>query len=163
MLEEDSIGDIINKMKYTDNIYYIVTLFDEVLNDLKQHQLFTNKNFTILGKKYEDNIIFTLVKKNTIRLDIFINEDSLEIHIDKTAETFVYSLEMIKNNEQHIKNVLKMIFTSKIKVKYCGKNYTKIYFIINNEVLNTFVFRKGLSFFKQKCNKKIYPPIFGEL
>ena len=67
MLAEDFIGDIINKMKYTDNIYYIVTLFDEVLNDLKQNQLFTNKNFTILGKKYEDNIIFTLVKK--IQLD----------------------------------------------------------------------------------------------
>lgn len=152
-------------MNFTENVLYTVSIFNKVFDNLNQEKLFNNKDFTFIGKPYVDNITLTLVKDDMIRLDIVIEEDGLEIHIDKTAETFCFNLKFIKNNEEFIKNIIKMIFLSKIKVEYCGKKYTKLYFINKHGiVIDTFTFRNsiwGLFISKRNCIEKIYVPIYS--
>lgn len=53
-----------------------------------------------------------------------------------------------------------MLFTSTIKVEYCGSNYTKIYFFDGNgECVKTLKYVTGL-YLKVGCQTKEFPPIY---
>lgn len=90
---------------------------------------------------------------------IFIN-NALQINIDRTNESFEWSDKQIKENIEEIKDFIKTLFTSRIKVEYCGANYTKIYFYSDSgECIKTFKYVTGL-YLKIGCQTKEYQSIY---
>lgn len=159
-------------MKFSETINYIVGIFDNVLEELGQSSLLSNKDFIFRGPQYEDYLELKSQKINSLGLSLHISDDGLEIHTDETPETYTYGLDFIENNEGHIKKTIKMLFTSTVRAEHCGKNYIKLFFIDGEgNVLDTFTFMEGfislMSFitgvtFCRKANKteKIYDPIY---
>ena len=155
-------------VKYNNNIIFLEKIISQALIDINQPVLLKNNDFKLLKNTthYKHYVVFTLKKTDKTSILFWLENGDLRIDIDRTSETYTYDMKFIKENEEYIKNIITMIFTCSIKVKYCGENYTKLYFINKKEkTLNTFSFTTGfLGFFglvsKKNCREKIYPPIY---
>lgn len=149
-------------MQHSEEVTYLEGLISKVFKSLGKPKLFKNTDFQIVGKEYENHVILTTNNNDLIRLDIILYNEGMEFHLDKTSETFSYGLEYIQENEASIVKIITMIFTSKIKVEYCGEKYTKLSFFAKEETpIYTHVYKKGLFTFKRKCIEKIYFPIYS--
>ena len=145
-------------------------LIDSVLIDLKQKPLDENSDF-ILDPKWNENhyIIIRFKKPKSISIKFEISYADFVIYIDRTEESYGWNYKFIEANKEYVIGMIKTIFTERIRVEYCGKNYTKIYFIDDKGITtNTLTYRFSLlSLFTFRWNcwiwnraEKIYDPIY---
>jgi hypothetical protein len=148
-------------VKYENEVYSIIELVNSVLQDLDINALEANKDFTIDELFHQEHYVkFLLKKPNSINLELIFINNALQINIDRTNESFEWSDKEIRENIEEIKCFLKMLFTSRIKVEYCGSNYTKISFYdVNGNCVKTLKYITGL-YLKFRCKVKEYKPIY---
>lgn len=152
-------------MKYSQEVLYNIDIINQALDSLGQIEVLKNKDF----KYYQDEIIsndwirLKLNKDNSIPLYLEVTGNEIRIDLDKAEEIISLSSDFIKKNKQEVINLLIMIFSSFIKMKYCDKNYIKFSFLDkNNNVLDSIEFYKNIIFsFKIKCQEKVYMPIYS--
>ena len=149
-------------MKYNKKIIFMEQVISKVLNIVHQPSLFKNNDFKLL-KGNSNDVIFSLIKRNSIELTFWLDCGELRIDLDRTRETFTVSYSDIKENEQQVVDYLTMVFTSTINVEHCGKHYTKLTFISGKgEVLDTLSYRDAIFAFRRNCQEKVYSPIYRE-
>jgi hypothetical protein len=148
-------------IKYENEVYSKIELINSVLKDIGIPSLKTNKDFTIDEHFHQEHYVkFSLQKTNCINLELIFINNALQINIDRTNESFEWSNKQIKENVEEIKSFVKVLFTSRIKVKYCGSNYTKISFFDGNGCnVKTLKYVSGL-YLKISCQSKEYSPIY---
>jgi hypothetical protein len=150
-------------MKYENGIYNKINLVNSVLDNLNVASLETNKDFITDESFHQEHYVkFLLQKPNCIELQLIFINNALQINIDRTNESFEWSDEQIQGNINDVKGFIKMLFTSVIKVEYCGSNYTKINFYDGNgDCVKTLKFVTGL-YLKAGCKTKEYKPIYSK-
>jgi len=150
-------------MKYNKEILDNIDIINQALILLERETLFFNKDFK-LNKDInsKDWIKLSLHKINRVPICLEITSGEIRIDIDRAEEVICISHNFIKENKENIIKLIVMILSSFIKVKYCGKGYTKIFFLDkNNKVLDAIEHYKNILFsLKLKCKEHIYMPIY---
>lgn len=148
-------------MKYERGIYNKMELVNSVLERLDVGSIEANEDFAIDELFHQEHYVkFLLQKPNCINMEFIFINNALQINIDRTNEAFEWSDKQIKENIEEIKDFIKMLFTSRIKVKYCGSNYTQIYFYNDSEqCVKILKYVTGL-YLKVGCKTKEYQPIY---
>ncbi|MBK7883795.1 MAG: hypothetical protein IPJ81_08335 [Chitinophagaceae bacterium] len=150
-------------MKYENEVYDKIDLVNSVLENLNVASLETNRDFIIDKSYYQEHYVkFLLQKPNCIELQLIFINNAIQINIDRTNETFEWSDKQIQKNINEVKGFIKMLFTSTIKVEYCGFNYTKIYFYdVSGNCVKNLKYVTGL-YLKFGCKIKEYKPIYSK-
>lgn len=92
-----------------------------------------------------------------IKLEVCFSNDGMVIGIDRIPEAFGWSINNFDLTE--ILDTIKMVFENKIKVKQCGRNFTRLDFIDeNNQMIKSLRFYTGI-FWPFSCEKSIMLPI----
>jgi hypothetical protein len=148
-------------MKYENEVTYKIELVNSILNELNALPLEINKDFIIDETFHQKHYVkFKIQIPGSIALQLIFVSDALQINIDRTNESFEWSNKQIEDNENAVKDFIKMIFTCSIMVKYCGLNYTKIYFYnADRHCIYTFKFITGF-YLNIHCKTKEYVPIY---
>lgn len=148
-------------MNYNNEILQKVNIIDNVLKELNQPGVLSNQDFNIDEISSEFYLkAYLNTPSNELSLNIILSNFDIQIDIDRVNEAFVWSNKQIKEEEQEIKDIIKMLFTSNIKVEYCGSNYTKLYFYNKNRIcIKTSKYITGL-YLKVMCKTKEYRPIY---
>ncbi|MCH9740224.1 MAG: hypothetical protein K0U38_05230 [Epsilonproteobacteria bacterium] len=150
-------------MLYDEKVMFTEKVISSALLKINQLSLFENEDFEPLKGKIhsKDYVVLQLTNPNTIELLFWLECGDLRIDIDRTNETFVYDYDSVVSDRAEIVNLITMIFTSNIKVEYCGEHYTNLYFMNQDgKVLDSLRYRDALFAFRKKCVEKIYPPIY---
>jgi len=150
-------------MNYSQEVIYILDIFNEVLDRLNKINLLENKDFKINNKVFSEHWIrISLNKTNSIPIYIEIMSSEMRIDLDIAEELFQININDIKKDRESIITLIKMILTSTIKMEYCGKSYRKFYFIdYKNNILDIIEYYKNTLFsLKLNCKEKIYLPIY---
>ncbi|MCB0740983.1 MAG: hypothetical protein R2796_07660 [Chitinophagaceae bacterium] len=148
-------------MKYENEVYSKIELVNSVLESLNVSSLESNKDFIIDESFHQEHYVkFLLQKPSCIELQLIFISNALQINIDRTNESFEWSDKQIQENINDVKGFIKMLFTSTIKVEYCGSNYTKLYFYdVSGNCVKTLKYVTGL-YLKFNCKTKEYKPIY---
>lgn len=152
-------------MNYVENVQYIEEIINNVLLKLGQSMLFENSDFKPRGPQYDDYVELDLNKTDSICMKIEIYYNGLKIFIGNFPEAYDYDIEYIRANEDLIRNIIEMIFTTTIKQEFCGKSYSKLSFIDDGQnTIKTITYKRGfLGLFNYKgkdCREEIYSPIY---
>ncbi|MCG3167164.1 MAG: hypothetical protein POELPBGB_02948 [Bacteroidia bacterium] len=149
-------------MDYEKTVKNKIDIINSVFESINVPELLSNQDFIVDNNfHFEHCVKFILRKPNAINLELVLISDALQINIDRTMETFEWSNSQISKDIIDVKNLIKILFTSRIKVEYCGSNYTKLYFIDKyDNYLKTLKYIKGL-YFKIGCEIKEYEPIYS--
>lgn len=140
-------------------------MLNEILNSLGEVSLYEHKDFYFdkdLNYNHWTKIKFK--RENSIQINFEITNRDFRLDIDRIEEALYISYDDLIENKKEIKNFIVMIFTSLIRVEYCGKRYTKIFFVAKNGIIiDSIEFYKNTFFrFKYKCQEITYTPIFPE-
>lgn len=148
-------------MKYENEIIQKLDLVNSALERLNVKPLFINEDFSLDSTFHQEHYVkFFLNKPDCIKLELVFINNALQINIDRINESFEWSENQIKENANDVKDFIKMIFTTTIKVEYCGSNYTKIHFIdIDENCVKTLKYVTGI-YLKIGCLIKEYKPIY---
>jgi len=148
-------------MEYEKEVSYKIDLVNSALNNVKSLHLSENNDFLIdLSFNYKHYIKYSLKKLDCINIDLILTSDALQIDVDRVNEAFVWSDKQVIEDKNVIENFIKMLFTSTIKVKYCGPHYTKLYFFDDQRhCVKTLKYITGL-YLKIGCKTKEYQPIY---
>ena len=95
-----------------------------------------------------------------INCTITLTPYGTQVDVDRAIEIYYVGMEYINNNKIEYKAFFQTLLTSKIKVEYCGSNYTKIYFY--NDIGNCIRTLKYVTGFYLRigCKTKEYHPIY---
>lgn len=146
-------------MNYSDKIQYQVDYVNSLLKEYNEAPLFDNNNFIVDYMSWTEYLKVIFNKEDSIGFSIIFSSNEFQINIDRTNESLDLSSENFSISKSVVKELLDCLFKSRIKVEYCGPNYTKIYFY--NEVgdcVKTLKYVTGL-YIKFGCNVKEYKPI----
>jgi hypothetical protein len=148
-------------IKYENEVYSKIELVNSVLKSLDIASLEANKDFTIDEQFHQEHYVkFLLQRSNCINLELIFINNALQINIDRTNESFEWSNNQIQENTEEVKDIIKMLFTSRIKVEYCGYNYTKLYFYnVSGNCVKSLKFVTGL-YLKVGCKTMEHSPIY---
>lgn len=147
-------------IKYSEEIILQMDFLDNLLDQYGQPPILSNSLFEIDELSWEYYLKAKFRKDSFINFDLILTESGTLIEIDRTIETLGFDLKKIETFKILIEEYIKIIFTCTIMVKYCGHNYTKIYFFNSQgEVVKTVRFISGL-FWKFGCTTKTYSPIY---
>lgn len=148
-------------MRYEKEIINKLDLINSVLKNLDVASLEANEDFTIDEQFHQEHYIkFLLQKPYCVNLELILINNALQINLDRANESFEWSNLQINENIEEIKSFIKMLFTSIIKVEYCGSHYTKIYlYNESGNCIKTLKYVTGL-YLKVGCKIKEYPPIY---
>lgn len=150
-------------MKYVIDVSNKIELVNSVLKELNVASLETNKDFRIDDSFYQGHYVkFLLRKADCIHLELIFIDNAFQINLDRTNESFEWSNNQIQKNSEEIKGILKMLFTSRIVIEYCGSNFTKVYFFNDRTCIKTLKYVTGL-YLKIGCKTREYPPIYHML
>lgn len=139
-----------------------VTLINEVLSSLKQFLLLENQDFILDEMTAERYLKLKYTSSNHINFMITISPFGTTVDVDRAMEVYDVGKEYIINNKSDYKAFFIMLFTSRIKVEYCGSNYTKIYFLDDNgDCVKTLKHVTGL-YLKVGCKTMEYPSIYSK-
>lgn len=149
-------------MEYEKEILYKLDLVNSVLEEINVPHLQTNQDFFVDESFHQKHYIrFKFQKQNSITLELVFSSESLQINMDRTNESFEWSEYQIKENPKSVKDIFRMILTSSIKIKYCGANYTEIFFYDKKgNMVKTLKYIRGL-YLKLGCTTKEYKPIYN--
>ena len=147
-------------MKLVQQITEQVNLINEVLVNVNQSALLENSNFLIDEMSSERYLKVKYDSLGHISFTIVLTPLGIQVDVDRAIEAYDVGIEYFNNNKTEFKNLIKMLFTSRIKVEYCGSNYTKIYFYdVSGSQVKTFKYVTGL-YLKVGCKIKEYHPIY---
>jgi hypothetical protein len=148
-------------MNYESEVYNKIYLVNSVLESLNVAPLETSIDFIIDESFHQEHYVkFLLQKPNCINLELIFINNTLQINIDRTNESFEWSNKLIQENIKEVKGFINMLFTSTIKVEYCGSKYTKIYFYDDSgNCVKTLKYVTGL-YLKVGCKTKEYQPVY---
>lgn len=148
-------------MKLVQQITEQVDLINEVLVNLNQSALLENSSFLIDEMSSERYLKVKYDSLSHISFTIVLTPLGIQVDVDRAIEAYDVGIEYFNNNKTEFKNLIKMLFTSRIKVEYCGSNYTKIYFYdVRGSQVKTFKYVTGL-YLKVGCITKEYHPIYA--
>jgi hypothetical protein len=148
-------------MEYELNIKYMIDIVNSALININRLPLSSNEDFFIDAHgNYEHYVKYTLKKNYCIGFDLILVNDYLQLDIDRVSEAYVWSIEQVRNEKNKIIEFLEALFTSTIKVEYCGSNYTKLYMINSEGNCIKTLKVTGLTYLKVNCTTKEYPPIY---
>jgi hypothetical protein len=148
-------------MEYSEKIIYQVDYINSLLSAYNEVPIFKNKNFIIDEMSWIEYLKITFKKANHISFDIICSSSEFLINIDRTNEALDLSFNDFNKFKPIINDFLNFLFTCRVKVEYCGSNYTKIYFFDNNEkCVKTLKYVTGL-YLKIGCKIKEYQPILN--
>ena len=149
-------------MKYSDKILNQVDYINSLLKTYNEKSIFENKNFIVDEMSWTEYLKITFKKADSISFDIICSSNEFQINIDRTNEALDFSLSDFNKNKPLVKDFLDFVFTCKVKVKYCGSYYTKIYFYNDSGVcVKSLKFITGL-YLKIGCQTKEYPSIYNK-
>ena len=116
---------------YSDNLLYWKNLIDDVLINIGEPNLETNKSVIFSPEEYaiynsNSFASFRFKNKESIDIVIVIIDDILRIDIEGLFEFREYFIDDIKNNENILKEELILLFTSEVRVEYYCEDYIKI-------------------------------------
>ncbi|MEZ4912404.1 MAG: hypothetical protein R2774_16305 [Saprospiraceae bacterium] len=149
-------------MKWYFEIKEQVNLINEVLISLKQPLLLENQYFIIDEMTAEYYLRLKYSAPSRINFIITISPHGTSIDVDRAMEAFNVGIEFINNNKADYRALFLILFTSRIKIEYCGSNYTKIYFYDESgHCVKTLKYVTGL-YLKIGCKTKEYPPIYSK-
>ena len=147
-------------MELVQEITEQVNLINEVLVNMNQSTLLENSNFLIDEMSSERYLKVKYDSLSHISFTIVFTPLGIQVNVDRATEAYDVGIEYFNSNKAEFKNLIKMLFTSRIKVEYCGSNYTKIYFYdIGGSQVKTFKYVTGL-YLKVGCKIKEYHPIY---
>lgn len=147
-------------MELVQEITEQVNLINEVLVNMNQSTLLENSNFLIDEMSSERYLKVKYDSLSHISFTIVFTPLGIQVDVDRAIEAYDVGIEYFNSNKAEFKNLIKMLFTSRIKVEYCGSNYTKIYFYdIGGSQVKTFKYVTGL-YLKVGCKIKEYHPIY---
>lgn len=148
-------------MNYNIHIVEKMRLIDTVLKELNQPVIFENPDFNIneISSEFYLNVEHH-TPRDTPTLNIILSNFDIQIDIDRVNEAFMWTNKQIKEEEEEIKVTVKMLFTSNIKIEYCGSNYTKLYFYNSKGVcVKILRYITGL-YLKFNCKTRDYNSIY---
>ncbi|MBX2923855.1 MAG: hypothetical protein KF746_16750 [Chitinophagaceae bacterium] len=149
-------------MKYSDKIIHMVDYINSLLKKYNETPIFNNKNFIVDGMGWEEYLKITFKKTDSISFEIIFSSNDFQINIDRAHEAVDLSYSDFNDNKLIIKDFFEILFTCGVKVKYCGSNYTKIYFFDSSEnCVKTLKYVTGL-YLKVSCQTKKYQPIYAK-
>lgn len=147
-------------MSYDKKIFEGVEIVNNALKQLKAFQILDSPDFSIDKISHKNYLKIDLRKSNNVDLSIIITLDGIQINIDRVNEGVEWSYSQYEKSQDEVINLIKIIFTSEIRVQYCGTKYTKIlFFDKKKECLKTIKSIEGL-YLKINCKIKKYPPIY---
>lgn len=148
-------------MKYEDNVIRKIKFIDSVFNRFSVAGILSNNDFIICDDfHFVDYVKFRLIKNDCIKLELVVTYNSFQINLDRTNETFEWSEEQFNENVEEIESIIEIVFTSLVVVKYCGLNYTKIYFIDHTGFcVKTLKYITGF-YLRINCKSVKYNPIY---
>lgn len=147
-------------MDLKEEIIYQIGLLNEVLEFVGEPTLFKNSSFVINEISHSMYLKIYFVKTNNIEIILMFALDGIQISIDRIDEAYEMDMQKIYENPFELKSFLAMLFTSKILVKYCGKNYTKLYFYDSNGNRIKSITSINGFYHKLNCNEICYEPIY---
>ena len=115
-------------MKLIREIHEQVNLINEVLIYLEQSVLLENQDFILDEMTSERYLKLKYTSQIHINCTITLTPYGTQVDVDRAIEIYYVGMEYINNNKIEYKAFFQTLLTSKIKVEYCGSNYTKIYF-----------------------------------
>lgn len=149
-------------MEYSDKILNQVNYINSLLKGYNEEPIFDNKNFIVDEMSWSEYLKITFRKSDSISFQLICSSCEFQINIDRTNEALDLSSTDFSKYKPLIKNFLDFLFTSKVKVEYCGSNYTKIYFYDDNgNCVKTLKYVTGL-YLKFGCKIKEYKPIYSK-
>jgi len=147
-------------MKYSDKIIYQVDYINSLLKEYNEKPIFDNKHFIINGMSWEEYLKLTFKKIDSINFEIICSSNEFQINIDRVNEALDLSYSDFFKNKLIVKDFFFFLFKCRIKIDYCGSNYTKIYFFDDGgNCVKTMKYVTGL-YLKVGCKTKEYPPIY---
>ncbi len=158
------------KFKYHENVLFQIEFINTVLREIGEKPIDINHQINIEPNGYEawhseECITFGIKNNNSAQLIIMCIFDEFRIDIEELSEFRGYSIEDMKKNESQIKNEIKQLFTSTIKMEYYCNDYIIITLLDKNKKkIKTYKYIRGLFvsfyFWLCKCKERIYAPIF---
>jgi hypothetical protein len=149
-------------MKLIKEIKEQVELIDEVLISLKQNLILENSDFLIDEMSSDRYLRIKYTSSSHINFAITFMPFGIQVDIDRAIEVYDISMAYFNTNKDEFRKFIVTLFTSIIKVEYCGSNHTKIYFYNDNgDCVKTLKHVKGL-YLKFGCKIKEYRPIYNK-
>jgi len=147
-------------MEYSDKILSQVDYINSLLKGYNEEPIFDNKNFAVDEMSWAEYLKITFKKANSLSFNIICSSSEFQINIDRTNEALDLSSSDFNKHKHIVNDFLDFLFTCRVKVEYCGSNYTKIYFIDSNEnCVKTLKYVTGL-YLRIGCITKEYKPIY---
>lgn len=147
-------------MSYDDNIINQLEIVNDILHEYGQLPIFDNEDF-IVKEMWYFQLIMKFEREHCIPFCLHFTSNGIRIDIDRMEEFIDISFVSIENYKNKVTTYLKLIFECSVQIKYCGKHYTKIYFIDNNGTcIHSGRYITGL-YLKINCVTKEYPPIYN--
>lgn len=147
-------------MTYKAEILDIIDTINQVLLRLNKPTIFENPDFSIDEMSMEFYLKLNFAKKESIHFNIKISLHDIQIGIDRIDEAFTWSTNALEHDKKEIDNLIEQLFTSTIKVEYCGSNYTKLYLLNSiGECSKTLKYVTGL-YLKINCQTREYKPVY---
>ncbi len=113
-----------------------------------------------LNWAFNNYVQFNLCKPRVVQFSIIVQESGISINIDRYSEVLDWGDNSLKENSQEVSEWIETVLTSTIRIEYCGKNYTKFYFLDKSgKVIKTVKHIRGL-YLKINCSSTEYQPIY---
>ena len=147
-------------MDYSDKILYQIDYINSLLNDYNEKPILENENFTLDEMSWAEYLKVTFRKTNSISFDLICSSTDFQLNVDRANEVVDLMLDDFDKNKETIRAFFNCLFVCKVKIEYCGSNYTKIFFYNDKgSCIKTLKYVTGL-YLKFGCRIKEYPPIF---